>query len=237
MADRQLKFLLDTVSGRAYTIEYQPTSKEDIMRIHTALTLEEVQQAFADCQSAGTVAQASRLEIKEHRSTKRDRAFEIKLCSHDASQPYAKRTRSNAYGVSYGADFEYSGTWQEHGFFFSRIWELDSSMTIPRIYEDRYDMDEKTLYIFEEYDVPLMQLTAADLEPGDIVTGWGRSSSGIAIVRSSTPEGKKKIVAQLDLYGGIYGFRYTTTETFRADRPVLVFRSGDEHDLAMRTAS
>lgn len=189
------------------------------MRIHTRLTRDEMEAALERGKAKGNIAQGTRLEMTEHRSYTHDRAFDVKMVSTEPSSPYAKRRTVNAYGVQYGQRGEYSGTWQEHGFFFAEMYDADPSATVYGMYADSVHFHDHTISLFE-FDF-LAEKTAADLEEGDYITGWNISGSAFGVVSGVVDNGKTVDVS-IRLYGGRQGYRYTDTVTMRKDRPVLV---------------
>jgi hypothetical protein len=193
------------------------------MRIHTRLTREQFEGIMPSLIADGLAAEGTRIEFTEHKSRTHDRAFDTKMISTSAPTSYEKRRRENAYGHGYGSRDEFGGTWQEHGFFFARLFSLDDDANVYGIYNGEFEFSNKTLGIFDDL-TPLTRGTADDLKPGDYITGWGRSGSGLGIVRKVEDLDKRRAAVYIDLYGGLYGFRFTDRIIMRKDRPVLIAR-------------
>ena len=191
------------------------------MRIHTNLTREQFEGIMPSLIEDGLAAEGTRIEFTEHRSRSHERAFSMKMVSTSAPNSYEKRRRANAYGHEYGSRDEYSGTWQEHGFFFARLFDLDREANVYGIYNGEYAFSEGTLGIFDS-QVPLKRSTAADLAAGDYITGWGRSGSELGIVSAVEELDKHRVTVSILLYGGVNGYRYTDRRVMRKDRPILV---------------
>lgn len=190
------------------------------MRIHTYLTREQFEGIMPSLIEDGLAAEGTRVEFTEHKSRSHDRAFTMKMISTSAPNSYEKRRSVNAYGHEYGNRDEFGGTWQEHGFFFARLFSLDADANVYGIYNGEYEFSDKTLGIFDSCE-PLKRGTASDLTPGTYITGWGRSGGDLGVVRKVEDLDKARAEVYIDLYGGVQGYRYTEKVLMRKNRPVL----------------
>lgn len=113
------------------------------MRIHTNLTYAQIFDALQACQADGRVSSVVHFDvIDEHRSTKRERAFEVQLGSNssesyrpewltDPANGYSAKAiraagiRRSRQGKSYADDLRMCATWHEWGHFIAEIFARD----------------------------------------------------------------------------------------------------------------
>jgi hypothetical protein len=88
------------------------------MRLHTSKV------TYRDLQSAASVAQARLDHSDEHRSTVRDRAFEVKLVG--GFEVHSARRPNSGHWGSDGS--VYAATWDQWGVFLRHLYEIDPMM-------------------------------------------------------------------------------------------------------------
>lgn len=125
------------------------------MRIHTdVLTYSDIYHLFHDQKRLGRIAPFVYLDITEHGSLSKARAFEVRLYADDKT-PGDGRRKTNT-GM-FGAGNDFSATYDEWGWLLAALFARDENMVCGTgryaTYTDKQDFDEKTGFT---YNVPVM---------------------------------------------------------------------------------
>jgi hypothetical protein len=134
------------------------------MRIHTDLDSSDIYAALSDAKEEGHVPATVHIELEEHGSRARERAFDVRLYSN-VKTPGDGRRRANT--GNHGASEEWAATWDEWGFFFAALYDADESAIVGSsparaTYTDRAQFHETTRYRYDhEYQKELAEFEAA----------------------------------------------------------------------------
>lgn len=106
------------------------------MRIHTdSLTASDIYAAAAHAGGGDYRTSPVLVDVTEHGSRKRARAFNVSLTGTSS-----RRTN----GGNRGAGDDYAATWDEWGMFLAELFRRDPDATIPGAYDTSGDFDYKT---------------------------------------------------------------------------------------------
>lgn len=114
------------------------------MRVHTKLTVAQLDEALKEAAGKGLVpVHLMLLKADEHRSRSRAKAYEVQLGTFYKEKGDGRRYRNSGY---YGADTgsAYAAKWDEWGYFFAEVFKLDPEALVPVYYDGEKDFHERT---------------------------------------------------------------------------------------------
>ena len=115
------------------------------MRIHTSLSEGDF---YAVLRADERLGQDLYFEsLTEHGSRTHDRAFEVKIWSHNRTSISGAKRRHPNSGFSGGAS-EYGATFDEWGYFLAVLFELDPNARVASVYEHRGEFHDRTGYAY-----------------------------------------------------------------------------------------
>ena len=115
------------------------------MRIHSdTLTVTDIYQA------ATAAGPAVRVEVTEHGSRSRVKAFRVTLTGTSSRRPNNGTGGRFRDGVETGGD--YAATWDEWGIFLGELFRRDENATVPNVYENGEHFRWATCARFDDLD-------------------------------------------------------------------------------------